>query len=300
MPGRICRFSVKPFGVLPRNLLKLQGKTDFHKFGTALALLILARRPRWAFPANTRGIGRSRAMANGIYVAASGAIAKLRQLDIVANNLANASTPGFKSDAVTFREVLGDTTLNANAQDRSFVQIDRSSAYMKTGAMRATGNALDLGIQGEGFLKVQTDKGVRLLRDGRLRMDTNGGLLTFTGDKVLGREGKPVIIPTTSTPVIDGQGQIWSSGENVGALTIVTVEDTTTLRKDRDGLYIADEAAIVPAEDYEMLQGFTEESNANAIEMMVELVEVQRNFEAMQKAISAYRDMDASVVRIAR
>jgi len=239
-------------------------------------------------------------MANGIYVAASGATAKLKQLDIVANNLANTSTPGFKTDAVTFREVLVDKTLNQDDQDRSFVQIDKSSAYMKTGAMRQTGNALDLGIQGDGFLKVQTDKGVRLLRDGRLRMNTNGALLTFNGDEVLGREDKPVVIPPTATPVIDEKGQIWSGGENVGALSVVTVENPGELRKERDGLYIAEEGGIIAATDFEMLQGFTEESNANAVEMMVELVEVQRSYEAMHKAINAYRDMDSRVVRIAR
>ena len=239
-------------------------------------------------------------MANGIYVAASGAVAKLKQLDVVANNLANTSTPGFKTDAVTFREVLVDKTLNTNDQDRSFVQVDKSSAHLKTGAMRETGNPLDLGIQGEGFFKVQTDKGMRLLRDGRLRMDTDGSLLTFNGDKVLGREDKPVVIPTTSSPVIDEGGYIWSNGESVGSLTVVTVDDTSTLRKERDGLYIVEEGALRPSENFKMLQGFTEESNANAIEMMVELVEVQRSYEAMHKAINAYRDMDSRVIRIAR
>ena len=81
---------------------------------------------------------------------------------------------------------------------------------------------------------------------------------------------------------------------------VVTVDDTSTLRKERDGLYIVEEGALRPSENFKMLQGFTEESNANAIEMMVELVEVQRSYEAMHKAINAYRDMDSRVIRIAR
>jgi len=238
-------------------------------------------------------------MADGIYVAASGMMAKLTELDIVANNMANANTPGFKRDVVTFDEVLADESLRSEQQDLHYVEIGKSQPNMDSGALKPTGNPLDFALRGNGFFRIETANGERLTRNGQFRISNQGELLTQKGDRVLDNGGAPIQIPTGGNPEVRPDGSITIDGEIVGQLGRAKVASPEALRKEGATLYRVDPADILPGDDVEVLQGFAEESNANSIEIMVELIGVQRSYEALQKTMNAYRDMDNRSIRIA-
>ena len=239
-------------------------------------------------------------MADGIYVAASGMMAKLTELDIVANNMANANTPGFKRDMVTFDEVLADESLRSNQQDLHYVEIGKSRPNMDDGSLKPTGNPLDFALRGDGFFRIETANGERLTRSGQFRISRQGELLTQKGDRVLDNGGAPIQIPPGGNPEVQEDGSIMINGDVVGQLGRVKVSSPEALRKEGATLYRVDPADILPGDDIKVMQGFVEESNANSIEIMVELIGVQRSYEALQKTMNAYRDMDNRSIRIAR
>jgi flagellar basal-body rod protein FlgF len=232
-------------------------------------------------------------MADGIYVAASGMMAKLTELDIVANNMANANTPGFKRDMVTFDEVLADESLRTDQQDLHYVEIGKSRPNMDDGALKVTGNPLDFALRGDGFFRIETANGERLTRSGQFRISQKG-------DRVLDNGGVPIQIPPGGNPEVQEDGSIMIDGDVVGQLGRVKVSSPEDLRKEGATLYRVDPADILPGDDIKVMQGFVEESNANSIGIMVELIGVQRSYEALQKAMNAYRDMDNRSIRIAR
>jgi flagellar basal-body rod protein FlgG len=195
--------------------------------------------------------------------------------------------------------VLADENLPVNEQDLHYVDVGESIPNLEPGALKGTGNPLDIAIRGEGFFRVETLRGERLTRNGQFRISPEGGLLTQAGDPVLGSGGTPVQIPPGGTPSIAEDGTITIDGEVVGKLGFVKVTSPESLRKEGATLYRVDPANVIPGDDVTVLQGFVEESNANAIEIMVELIGVQRSYEALQKTMNAYRDMDSRVIRLA-
>lgn len=238
-------------------------------------------------------------MADGIYVAASGMMAKLTQLDVVANNMANANTPGFKRDIVTFDEVLADESLRTEQQDLRYVDVGKSQPNLDAGALKPTGNMMDFALRGDGFFRVETANGERLTRNGQFRVTSKGEVLTQMGDKVLDNGGAPIQLPPGGNPKVGEDGSITVNGEVVGQFARVKVTSPEALRKEGTTLYRVDPADILPGDDVGVLQGFAEESNANSVEIMVELIGVQRSYEALQKTMNAYRDMDNRSIRIA-
>ena len=182
-------------------------------------------------------------MANGVYIAVSGAQAELRKLDVISNNLANNNTPGFKLDRVNFREVLAKSMVDDSQQDRRFVEVAGTHTDMASGPLRATGNPLDLAILGEGFLKIQTDRGERLVRGGTFMQGSNGQLMTTQGHALLGSDGQPIAFaPNGVPPVISASGDIVVSNEVVGRLGLTEVKDTSALRKEEAGTFATDAA----------------------------------------------------------
>ena len=140
-------------------------------------------------------------MANGIYIAVSGAQAEMRHLDVIANNLANANTPGFKADRINFREVLAKSSVPDEQQDRRFVEVSGTHTDLNSGTLRLTGNPLDLAVLGDGFFKVGTPRGERITRGGSFIQAADGTVMTSSGNPLLGRDGQPVkIAPNGGTP----------------------------------------------------------------------------------------------------
>jgi flagellar basal body rod protein FlgG len=214
-----------------------------------------------------------------------------RRQQSIANNLANVSTTGFKKERV-FGRIVDDAVAAADAIT------DRSQ-----GDISPTGNPLDVAMQGDAFLVVQTPDGERLTRGGALRMDDQRRLVTQRGDLVLGENG-PITLPigdvgigrdgiVTVQPPIDGGGRgAKGLGMRAAALRIETVPANAVLQHMGSGLFMPDPARKPAADaDRQIVQGSLESSNVNAIESMTEMIDTVRAYADVQKSISVMDDI---------
>ncbi|HZS81994.1 MAG TPA: flagellar basal-body rod protein FlgF [Stellaceae bacterium] len=213
-------------------------------------------------------------MQAATYIALSSQMALSRQMDVVANNLANASTPSFKAERVLFAEYLdrkGSTPL-------AFVQDFGSSRDTSQGPLSRTGNSLDIALQGEGYLKVDTPFGTRYTRNGRLLLDATGQLVTAQGYAVLGAGDQPINIPTNAKNIaITRDGTISTDQGEAGQIEIVQFPDERALRPSAGGLYVT-EAQPVPASNTLVLQGMIEGSNVEPIIEMTRLMKIAQSY----------------------
>lgn len=256
-------------------------------------------------------------MQEGIYIAASGAIKQSRKMDVISNNLANLGNSGFKRDGLAFKELIppfasaANTSANLNVQEASipsdfqasYVGIDELYTDVSNGTLRFTGNDLDLGLDGEGFIVVESSRGLRYTRNGNLKLLQDGSLATHEGGKVIGQNGKPIKIDLTGGRIsIDVKGAIsvGNGFQNVPQETIklVAFNDPTKLKKEGDGLFIDAGAGIKenPPADLKVQQGFLETANVNPVEEMVNMITTLRAFEAYQKIIQSIDEADEQVV----
>jgi flagellar basal-body rod protein FlgF len=215
-------------------------------------------------------------------------------MDIIANNLANASMIGFKRDRISFQNMLmgtdqGSTDSSSGTPGTSGTQPDPSLVQIQTdfgdGSEHATGNALDLAINGKGFFKIQTPDGVRYTRKGNFSTDAQGYLMTQDGKPVLSKSG-PINVSGKDI-VVDKSGMVLVDGSEAGQLDLIDVAHPESLVKEGSGLFGLGEGnseVPVPAETV-VRQGYVEESNVNVPGEMVDMIHSLRAFESYQKAI---------------
>jgi flagellar basal-body rod protein FlgF len=256
-------------------------------------------------------------MHEGIYIAASGAFKQERKLDVIANNLANQGNSGFKRDGLSFREMIApftnssDLTAGLNTQQGisfsafpvSYVAVDNIYTDTSNGTLRPTGNALDVGLDGDGFFVVDTPNGQRFTRNGNFKLAGDGSLSTQEGYSVLGRNGKPIKIALNGGQIaFDSSGGIsvgnGLQNDPVGSLKLVTFDDPRKLAKQGDGLFkIADPSVKEQKpKNLNVQQGVLEASNVNSIEEMTEMITTLRAFEAYQKIIQSIDQADDQAV----
>ena len=215
-----------------------------------------------------------------------------RRLAVTTNNLANVDTPGFKREALSFREYLLPKI--GPRYRRIFKEIHEYTVFDQ-GEVEPTGNPLDVAIVGEGFFKVLTPEGVAYTRAGNFTLDRERRLVTPQGYPVLAG-GAPVILDPglargglSTLPEeriqIHSDGTISVDGTTVARLDIVTFDDLGKLKKIGHNLFRAEGAQERPAEDFQLRQGYLEKSNVNPLTEVVHLIEIHREFEAVQKAI---------------
>lgn len=245
-------------------------------------------------------------MSNAIYTAVSGAIANMDHLEVVANSLAQANTTGFKGDLISFEQVRvlapGQTAEVDDLQDTAFVRARATTVDSTQGEMIRTSNSLDIALTGNGFLRIDTDQGERLTRDGRLMVNRDGLVMTTSGHKVLNDMGSEVFLPPDQKPTFEMDGTIRAGSQVIGRLGIQAVAPGTKLTKDSAG------NIKVPAEarnaslngSFGVHQGHLENSNVKPVDMMVKMVSVQRNFEALNQVIQTYSRMDTAANRLVR
>ena len=202
---------------------------------------------------------------------------------ILANNLANVSTDGFKGDLFTLqRDTPGGAPVPVTAFDLS------------QGSFRPTGRQLDVALQGPGFFVVETADGERLTRGGSLKLDPAGRLVDMHDEPLLGENG-PIII-TGAEMEIQTDGSVVVDGVRVDQLRIETVADTSTLEKDGKTRFVATAGTIAAEPSTEVHQGAIEESNSDAILSTIDLITVAREFEANMSALRAMDGVLENVV----
>lgn len=243
-------------------------------------------------------------MADGIYTALSGAIAQQRSLDVVANNVANANTTGFRGDRVAFEQSLADAVgPTTGPDDTRYVAISSVRTDDSAGALEQTGGALDIAIQGDGFFQVRTPAGDRFTRAGNFVTDGDGVLRTNAGHAVLAPPPTPdeppteIVIPREATEVLIGaDGMIEADGEEVGRIRVAHFERPDAVQKEGLTLFTSN---ATPSDEGSstLVQGALERANVNAVAGMNELITVSRSYDAFQKVIQGFRQIDERTAR---
>jgi flagellar basal-body rod protein FlgF len=226
-------------------------------------------------------------MENSVYIGLSQQTAMRRQLDVIANNLANINTAAFKGEKMLFREYLVQPR---GGRPLSFVQDYGVLRDTREGKLETTNNPLDVAIDGPGYLSVNTAGGQRYTRNGHLRVDSNGLLITTDGNPVLDTRSQQITLnPNDGQPAIAPDGTISTRNGRVAQLNLVQFDDEQALQQTGSGLYATDQAPA-PTTKSSLQQGMIESSNVEPITEMTKMIELQRNYEAAQSLIQADGD----------
>ncbi len=239
------------------------------------------------------------AMNRGVYPLVAGAITQERQLELLAHNIGNIHTTGFKKDQAVFGTILAQSVGRPVAGFDLFPQVATVLPDTSQGILRHTGNHMDVGLEGEGYLVVSTQAGPRHFRGGSLKINSNGELATLLGDPVLGKNG-PIKIPH-GTMNIDRQGVIRVGERQVGQLRIERLVSSTIPVKTGD-LYweVPSQKQVVDAPNTQVFQGSLEQANINPSLELINMIKVTRSYEQMQKAIQTMDEMTGQLIQSAR
>ncbi|HWB54991.1 MAG TPA: flagellar hook-basal body protein [Tepidisphaeraceae bacterium] len=228
-------------------------------------------------------------MIYGLYLSATGVLANTYRQDVIANNLANVETVGFKKDLALFTE--RPTASNELGQLNSGDPLSTltggmwaAPTYVDTsqGPLQETGNSTDMAIEGKGFFMVQTPNGNRLTRDGRFLLDNAGNLVMANNvnAKVLDNSGKPISLDARQQIALTKTGEISQSGRNVAQIGIYEVDKPADLHKlGANLLSYDDNMTPAPATDYTLHQKFVERSNVEPAVELTRLMDAERQLE---------------------
>ena len=235
-----------------------------------------------------------------LYIAMSGAKQNMHALSVNANNLANAKTTGFKADLAQARTM---QAFGEGMPTRVFSMTERASQNFDSGSLITTGRDLDVAIQGDGWLAVQTADGTEAYtRSGQLRVTEAGALETMGGDLVVGEAG-PVFIPlpvsninisNDGTIVVRPEGAPANALEEVGRIKMVN-PDVRQIEKGTDGLFRRKDGNVEQADiTVQLRSGMLESSNVNPVNEMTDMIALQRQFEMQLKLMKTAEEIDSA------
>ena len=232
--------------------------------------------------------------------AASGIRARLQSLDMLANNIANTSAPGFKSDR-EFYSIYMSSDAAASPAGASLQQqpvIERQWTDFSQGSLTPTGSPLDLALNGKGFFVAKSPSGQIFTRNGSFQLSPAGQLQTAEGYFVQAQDGQPITVDISKPVEVAPDGTIRQDGQDVAKLAVVGFRDPSTLAKRGSSYFQTDLSTMppVPAAEAEVQQGKIEAANSQPAESAVRLVNVLRQFEALQKALTIGAEMNRRVV----
>ena len=233
--------------------------------------------------------------------AASGIRARIESLDMLANNIANASAPGFKADRESFGLYLSSEAAEstAGATPPVLPVIERQWTDFTQGSITPTGNPLDLALNGKGFFVANAPTGPTFTRAGNFQISKQGELVTLEGYPLRGQDGKPIVLDSTKPVEITPEGLVRQSGQDISQIAVVDFPDATAISK-RGGNYFGIDVSKVlpaPAPSTEIQQGRLEAANAQPAESAVRLITVMRQFESLQKAMAIGNEMNRQAVQ---
>jgi len=262
-------------------------------------------------------------MLRGIFTGASGMLAQQSKLDAIANNLANVDKTGYKKDVTLFKSFpdmiirrindngVGITPLGSYdtmpyvGKLSTGVEVNEVYTKFEQGALKKTSNDFDLALEGNGFFTVKTERGERYSRNGAFTINENGLLVTHNGNPVIGENGLIHIqsnnfivkkngeilvnnaLPRGQRDVVSQANNDWSDAIVIDKLKIVDFEHRRMLKKEGNSMYRETEYSgpPLPPQKVKVVQGFLEKSNVNIVREMVNMIDVQRSYEANQKSV---------------
>lgn len=234
-------------------------------------------------------------VGKGIYVATAGATARQRQIEVVANNVANASTPGFRKVGLAFEEVLGD---DLNAPNRHLVGASEPRLSTEAGPIQETGRDLDLALTGDGYFVTEDFAGNQFLqRTVSLRLTEDGKFVDSAGRELrMDHSGE---VDPNKAIAIDARGMMTQEDQVIGRIEVRALfENEAALEPVGGGAYTTNERSGpgLPVETSHVVQGALEGSNVVPVESMVELITAEREFQSLTKVIQAYREADDALI----
>lgn len=234
-------------------------------------------------------------MENISYVRASQILSLQRQMDVTANNIANMSTPGFKTESVLFVDQLNKSSGMADAAK----QVENFGTYrdFSTGSLTPTYNSLDFAIQGEGYFTVQTPDGERYTRDGSFSLNEKGEIVTRSGYTLLG-DGGPIVVPAEARKInLNADGSIVTDQGPLGKVKVVTFENEQRLKAIGSNLFDGADAEQKPVAKPHLEQGMIEASNVNPIVEMNKMISILRSYESSQRLMQTDHDRSLSMIQ---
>lgn len=224
-------------------------------------------------------------MENSIYIGLSAQVALHGKMSIIANNVANVNTPGFRAQNMVFDEYVHKAASadKRNMKENISMVLDYGQYQMTDpGPIKLTGNSLDVALVGPGFFGIQTPEGVQYTRAGNFSLTPDGTIVNARGLPVASQGGGSISVPTDAKNIyIDNKGLVSTDDSQVGALMVVEFENQQRLDPAGNGLYKTDEAGT-PAEKTTVQQGKLEGSNVQSVVEMTRMIEVLREYQAVQ------------------
>ena len=237
--------------------------------------------------------GSKHDMENTLFIALSKQLATRREVDIIANNLANTSSPGYKNEQMMFVEYLKETGTNGSV---SLVQDIALARDLSEGVFKRTGNPLNAAIRGKGWFVVETPEGERYTRNGHFRLNQEGELVTTTGQRLLTKNGDPIVFsPGDTDIVIKGDGKVTASGEDRGTLRVVTFDNERKLDKVAGNLFRSENPPDEKS-SAEIVQGVIEESNVKPVVEITRMIKALRSYKGAQTLVEGEHDRQRKAI----
>jgi flagellar basal-body rod protein FlgF len=238
-------------------------------------------------------------MNSGYYAAFTGLVARLDALDVIANNLANTGTIGFRGQREFYSAVTANLTGAAltplNRAINNFGVLGGSNLDLRQGSLQSTGNDLDLAIDGSAFFAVQTQRGLRYTRNGSFHVNSAGQMVTQDQEPVLGPNG-PILLPPGEVAIAE-DGSIVVAGAIAGQVRMADFAPGTQLIPEGNSSFAAPEGSELVASGSKVEQGMLESANLNPIQQTVTMMALQRHAELLERTLSVFQnDLDKTAI----
>ncbi len=238
-------------------------------------------------------------MSSGKYGALSGAVSRMHMLDNISEHLAAVKTPGYKKGMVTFESRLNEASSGMATNGGNYTRLTEKEIDFTPGPLENSGHPLHLAINGTGFFRIQLQDGsFGYARKGNFQLNGDGQLVNTDGLPVMGKSGREIVLPHSDVD-IGSDGTIWADQKRVGQVGLFHFEDTSMLHKIRGEMFQSDngiEPELHPAP--EIVQGSLEGSNVDMMAVMALMVLNLRTFEATERCLKIYNDMDSKSAEI--
>jgi flagellar basal-body rod protein FlgF len=238
-------------------------------------------------------------MDNASLVSLSHQIAAYRAMDVIANNIANVSTPGYKRESVKFEELVQQAKPSDDQKGSQRISFVRDAGVVRdisAGRLEQTGAPLDLALNGQGYFSVQTAAGERYTRNGHFTLNADGTIVTESGDALLGDGGAITIAPDDGAISFGADGTISGKQGQIGKLKLVDFTNPRDMQKQGDSLY-ATRQQPNPATNAVVSQGMLESSNVQPVLEIARMIEVMRSYEATSSLDKSGSDLKRQAIQ---
>jgi flagellar basal-body rod protein FlgF len=230
-------------------------------------------------------------MDNGVYIMLSRQLALFRDMEVTANNIANANTTGYNSEHMLFTSYLQKDVNLGQRNPMAFAHDISTYRKTETGSMKVTGNQLDFAIQGSGYFAVETPLGTRYTRAGNFQLDADGTLVTVEGYPVLDAANQRIVFPEDARDIEIGEtGTLKVDGEEFVQLGVFAFENEQLLER-LDGRLYKSEITPLPTEDIRVMQGTLENANVTPVTEMTHMIDVSRSVGSTARFIEVVYDL---------